>query len=74
MFTAVIKCFISLFPCFCLPDIVQCFLDPGLHGLGQLLQYIGGFMHPAALLIGLGPALDNGFPETQCAITDSQFG
>ena len=69
----VIKCFISFFKCFCLPDIVQCFLDLGLHGIGKFFQYIGGFMYPAALLIGLRPTFGNSFPQSQRAVTDRQF-
>ncbi len=73
-FNTVIKCFVSLLPGFCLPDIVQGFLDLGLHGFGQFLHNIGRFMYPAALLISFWPEPGHGFPESQSAITDSQFG
>lgn len=58
------KYFISFFTCFFLPDIVQCCFDLELHGFGKFFQYIGGFMHPTTLLIGLRPAFGNSFSFT----------
>ena len=49
-------------------------LGLGLLALGQLVENVGGLMHPASLLTGLGPDLADRLPEAERAIGDGDLG
>ena len=54
------------------PDVLQHALGLGLLALGQLVENVGGLMHPASLLTGLGPDLADRLPEAERAIGDGE--
>ncbi len=47
------------------PDVLQCALGLGLQALGQLVQDIRGFMHPATLRSCLRPHLSDRLPTAE---------
>jgi len=55
------------------PDLVQGRLDLGLHRLGQLLQYVGRLVHPAALVHRLRVEFGERLPEAQRTVADGQL-
>jgi hypothetical protein len=73
-FNTIIKCFVSFFSGFCLLDIMQGFLDLGLHGFRQFLHDIGGLMHPAELLISFRPELGTAFRNPRAPSPTANLG
>jgi hypothetical protein len=53
------------------PDLLQCTLGFRLLALRQLVQDIGGLVHPAALPARVGPYFFEGLPEAKRAIGDA---
>ncbi len=49
---------------------MQLFLGFSLKTLWQLVQYIGGLMHPASLPASIVVNLSQGFPESQSTVTN----
>jgi hypothetical protein len=62
------------FPAFGLVDRVQVFLRLALHRRRQLVENVGRFVNPAALLPGFGPDLVQRLPEAQAAIAGGELG
>src|SRR6516164_2939833 len=56
------------------PDLLQCPLGFRLLALRQLVQHIGGLVHPATLAAGLGPHFLNRLPEAECAVGNCELG
>jgi hypothetical protein len=52
------------------PDLLQRALGLGVQALRHLVQDIGGFVHPAALLAGCRPHFAERFPEPERAVGD----
>src|SRR5207344_2752781 len=52
------------------PDLLQRTLGLGVQALRQLVQDVGGLVHPAALLAGCRPHLAERLPEPERAIGD----
>src|SRR5262245_49502191 len=56
------------------PDLLQRSLGLGLLALRQLVEEIGGLVHPATLPAHLGPYLFEGLPKAKRAIGDRELG
>src|ERR1700741_1196438 len=56
------------------PDLLQRALGFRLLALRQLVQYVGGLVHPAALAAGLRPYFLDRMPEAEGAIGDRELG
>src|SRR5207342_3812627 len=52
------------------PDLLQRTLGLGVQALRQLVQDVGGLVHPAALLAGCRPHLAKRFPEAERPVSD----
>src|SRR3954465_11544738 len=55
-------------------DGVQILLGLALQGWRQLVQHVGGLVHPAPLLPGLGPDLVQRLPEAQRSVAGGELG
>src|SRR5439155_16307780 len=55
-------------------DGVQILLGLTLQGWRQLVQHVGGLVHPAPLLPGLGPDLVQRLPEAQRPVAGGELG
>ena len=55
-----------------LEDLVELALRSGLKPLWQLVEHVRRAMHPAALLLALGPDLSKRCPEAQGTVADGQ--
>src|SRR6516225_3096433 len=56
------------------PDLLQRPLGFRMLALRQLVQHIGGLVHPATLAAGLRPYLLNRLPEAERTVGDRQLG
>jgi hypothetical protein len=56
------------------PDLLQRLLGLRLLALRQLVEHIGGLVHPAALAACLWPHFLDRLPEAQRAVGDREFG
>src|ERR1700716_4002738 len=56
------------------PDLLQCALGPRVLALRQLVQNIGGLVHPTALTAGLWPNLLERLPEPECTVGNRELG
>src|ERR1700740_3480908 len=56
------------------PDLLQRSLGFRLLALRQLVQHVGGLVHPAALSAGLRPHFLDRLPEAQRAVGDRELG
>ena len=56
------------------PDLLQCALGLCLLALRQLVQNIGGLVHPTALAAGLWPNFLERLPEPECTIGNRELG
>ena len=56
------------------PDLLQRPLGFRVLALRQLVQDVGGLVHPAALAAGLGPHLLDRLPEAERAVGDRELG
>ena len=56
------------------PDLLERPLGFRLQALRQLVQDIGGLVHPAALLAGLRPHVLDCLPEAERAVGDRELG
>ncbi len=54
------------------PDLLQRAFGFRVLALRQLGKYVGGLVHPAALLARFRPDLTGGLPEPECAIGDDE--
>src|SRR5438270_12627012 len=54
--------------------LLQCALGPRMLALRQLLQNIGGLVHPPALTAGLWPNLLERLPEPECTVGNRELG
>src|SRR4051794_10461314 len=59
---------------FCAVDLAQVGLHSRLDGAGDLVQHVGSFVHPTALMASAGIDLLEGLPEPQRAVTDCDLG
>src|SRR4051795_12057393 len=55
-------------------DLAQVGLHSRLDGAGDLVQHVGSFVHPTALMASAGIDLLEGLPEPQRAVTDRDLG
>ena len=65
---------LGVLPRFGHPDVLQHALGPGLLALGQLVENVGGLMHPTSLLTGPRPDFADRLPEAERAISDGDLG
>jgi len=70
----VIECLLRVLPGRRHPDFVQRCFRFRLLALGQLVQDVGRFVHPAALRPRRAAHLRQGFPEPQRAIAHRHMG
>ena len=56
------------------PDLLESTLCLRVLALGQLVEHVGGLVHPTALAAGPGPHFLDRLPEAERAVGDGEFG
>src|SRR3954451_14260539 len=55
-------------------DLAQINLHGCLHGARDLVQHVGGLVHPTPLMASAGIDLVEGLPKPKCAVADRDLG
>ena len=56
------------------PDLLESTLCLRVPALGQLVEHVGGLVHPTALAAGPGPHFLDRLPEAERAVGDGEVG